>query len=74
MLPYVMVGDEAFPLKPYLLKPYNANKIRGDESKKIFNYRVSRARRISENAFGILHQKFERINESCNQILRIVTE
>jgi hypothetical protein len=33
-LPHVMVGDEAFPLKPYLLRPYSRNTIGGNEAKK----------------------------------------
>jgi len=57
-LPFVIVGDEAFPLKRYLLRPYPGNSARNDESKKIYNYRLSRARRVVENAFGILTQKF----------------
>lgn len=55
-LPYVIVGDEAFPAKTYLLRPYSGRGLSAD--KKIFNYRLSRARRVSENAFGILCQKF----------------
>ena len=55
-VPHVVVGDEAFPLKPYLLKPYPG---RGStEEEKTFNYRLSRARRVSENAFGILGNRF----------------
>lgn len=53
----VIVGDDAFPLKPYLLKPYSKRNLTLEE--KIFNYRLSRARRISENAFGILVSKFQ---------------
>jgi len=53
-LPYVFVGDEAFPLKPYLLRPYSRNSLGDNEPNKIFNYRLSRARRVVENAFGIL--------------------
>lgn len=55
-LPFVIVGDEAFPAKTYLLQPYSGRGLPPD--KRIFNYRLSRARRVSENAFGILCQKF----------------
>lgn len=53
---YVILGDEAFPLKPYLMRPYPGRNL--DVSKKIFNYRLSRGRRVVENAFGLLAQKF----------------
>ncbi|XP_050300320.1 uncharacterized protein LOC126738889 [Anthonomus grandis grandis] len=53
----VIVGDDAFPIKPYLLKPYSKRNLTQEE--KIFNYRLSRARRISKNAFGILVSKFK---------------
>ncbi|XP_053999880.1 uncharacterized protein LOC128887706 [Hylaeus anthracinus] len=52
-LPYVIVADEAFPLKPYLMRPYSRTAIISDHEK-MYNYRHSRARRIVENAFGIL--------------------
>ncbi|XP_050314948.1 uncharacterized protein LOC126749314 isoform X1 [Anthonomus grandis grandis] len=53
-LPHVIVGDEAFPLKSYLLRPYSRRYVAGNEPNKIFNYRLSRARRVVENSFGIL--------------------
>ncbi|XP_008183391.1 protein ALP1-like [Acyrthosiphon pisum] len=40
--PYVIVGDEAFPLKSYLLRPYSRNYLGDNEPNKIFNYRLSR--------------------------------
>lgn len=50
ILPYCLVGDEAFPLKPYLLRPYpGKNGLTLEQD--IFNYRL---RRFIENAFGIL--------------------
>lgn len=51
-LPFVLVGDEAFALTSFMMRPYpRANNL--NLQKKVFNYRLSRARRIVECAFGI---------------------
>jgi len=56
--PYVIVGTQAFPLKTYLFRPYSKHHQGGDESKKIYNYRLSRTRRVVENACGILASRW----------------
>ena len=50
-LPHVFIADDAFALKRYLLTPYPQNGL--DDTKKMYTYRHSRARRIVENLFGI---------------------
>lgn len=47
----MLVGDEAFALRPYLMRPY-AGRSLDSEKKRVFNYRLSRCRRVIENSFG----------------------
>lgn len=56
ILPYVVVADDAFPLKENLIKPFPSRGLTKEE--RITNYRISRARRVSENAFGIMANRF----------------
>ena len=55
-LPYVIAGDDTFPLKTYLMKPYPHQHL--SREKRIFNYRLSRARRVVKNTVGILANRF----------------
>lgn len=55
-LPYVFVADDAFPLQRHIMKPFpHAHQSR---TERIFSYRLSRARRTVENAFGMLANRF----------------
>ncbi|XP_023303070.2 protein ANTAGONIST OF LIKE HETEROCHROMATIN PROTEIN 1-like [Lucilia cuprina] len=55
-VPYVLVADDAFALRCNLLKPYSQRGL--TMVQRVFNYRLSRARRIIENVFGIMSSRF----------------
>lgn len=49
---YHMVGDDMFPMSVRMLKPFPGQNLHS--GKRIFIYKLSRARRVIENAFGVL--------------------
>lgn len=61
---FTFLGDEAFGLDVHFLKPYAHREI--DYEKRIFNYRLSRARNVSENAFGIISARFRVLHTAIN--------
>jgi hypothetical protein len=76
----LFVVDGAFPLQTYILKPYSHHRNLSFKEK-IFNCRPSRARRIVENAFGILASRFRVFErplsvklETVDSTVRAITE
>ncbi|XP_026467884.1 uncharacterized protein LOC113371453 [Ctenocephalides felis] len=73
-VPYAIVADDAFPLKTYIMKPF----LFGDQpvENRVFSYRLSRARRVVENAFGLLSMRFRFLrkpDELCPQkVIKLV--
>ena len=52
-VPLFITADAAYPLLPWVMKPFPENGTLGSD-KLHFNYRISRARMVVENAFGRL--------------------
>lgn len=55
-VPYFLIGDAAYPIMENSIKPYPGKTLEPDKT--TFNYRLSRARRTVECAFGILAAKW----------------
>ena len=56
LVSFVFIGDYAFPLTTYCIKPYSQRNLTDEQI--IFNFRASHYRRVSENDFGILANQF----------------
>jgi hypothetical protein len=56
-IPNVFLADDAFALTENICKPYSTD-LNVGSPKRVCNYRISRARRVVENAFGLLTSVF----------------
>ncbi|XP_063625592.1 uncharacterized protein LOC134797293 [Cydia splendana] len=57
-VPHVLLGDEGFALQTFLMRPFPGATTIHDQRKRRYNYRLCRARRVVENTFGILAEKW----------------
>lgn len=62
--PFVIIGDEAFPLSQNLLRSYGGSTLSFE--KRIFNYRLSRARRYIECTFDMMANKWRIFHRPLN--------
>lgn len=64
-MPYCIIGDDAFGSTRRLMKPIPRKNLSASE--RIFNYRLSRARRIVENTFGIASAQWRCMRTTLEQ-------
>lgn len=63
-LNFIFIGDEAFALEENVLKPFPQKSL--NYERRIYNYRLSRARNVVENAFGLIANRFRILQTSIN--------
>ncbi|XP_037779216.1 protein ALP1-like [Penaeus monodon] len=68
-VPYVIVGDEAFGLHSNLMRPFGGKQL--SIAKRVFNYRLNKARLYIEHAFGILSNKWRILHRPLNVSLEL---
>ena len=56
--PYMLLGDKAFALKPYCMRPYNTRNSPNGSSDRMFNTILSQNRQVVESTFGIWSGRF----------------
>lgn len=73
-IPYHIVADDAFALKTWLMKPFSH--LTQIHHERVYSYRLSRARRVVENAFGILQMRWRVFSTTMllrPRVVRVVT-
>lgn len=71
-MPYTFIGDEAFSLSSNIMRPYRGKVL--SHKKRVFNYRLSRARRHVESGFGIMSNKWKIFHKPINANLDLAIQ
>jgi len=61
---FVFIEYAAFGLEENILKPFSQQSL--THEKRIYNYRLSRARNVVENAFGLISNRFRILHTAIN--------
>ena len=76
VVPLFLIGDSAYPLSSWLMKPFAHNTALSNSERK-YNYYLSRSRIVVENAFGRLKARWRRLlkrNDRIDNVPYIVSD
>lgn len=62
--PYVLIGNDAFPLTEYLVKPFSGSSLTVQQQ--AFNDRIFQAQHVADSAFGVLLHRFHILRTEVN--------
>ncbi|XP_064088597.1 uncharacterized protein LOC135202984 [Macrobrachium nipponense] len=68
-IPFHIVADDAFSLNPWLMKPYSCES--QDPTKRLYSFRLSCARCVVENAFGLLQMGWRVFGTTMQQDVEV---
>lgn len=63
-MPFTFIGDEAFSLSSNIMRPFSGKVL--SDKKRVFNFRLSHARRYVESGFGIMSNKWKLFHKPIN--------
>ena len=70
-IPLYLIGDSAYPLKTWLMKPYTHSPSL-TRQQQYYNYRLCKARIVVENAYGRLKARWRRLMKRNDMRMKVI--